>query len=491
MSQHTGMRCAIRLAVAGAWCALAGCTTHDLPSPPPTSKPRVASPPQSGEVSPIAEKEAEKEPTPPVLAKQNESSKVASRFHASFRYPRSGVHSPLSSEVVRQLQAIAARDPALKDDVFAKVGDSITFSDDFMKCVGHPRMNLASFAPRLTPVIRHFSERKKATNPFTRRSKTATIGWSAWQVVAGEHPPLWSEWRAIQPRYSLVMFGTNDIEMKVPHHFFDKLFDAVEWQTLRGTVPVLFTIPARKDKAEAALAVPRYNNMIRGVAQALGVVLVDYHQRLSELPGKGLGPDGIHPTTFVGRKGRAACDFSQKGLEYGYNQRNLLALEALARVQGVVGGSQIAPDRAPEQVPVGSFESPAPVSSRELPLVDWLPASAAPSQREDYPCKNARSAAGAEQVYRIQQHSRETLRISADDRGLQSDLFLLSSDGSRCLRSGKQRIVATLEPGEYLLVIDGVSSPDEGLAGAKAPSAAARGTLVVVQTTREPFARSN
>src|SRR5690606_35465773 len=142
----------------------------------------------------------------------------------------------------------------------------------------------------LRPVVAHFRD------SFARTSQAARIGWSAWQTLSGTPSPLARELAATEARFALVQFGTNDIEIGKLHHFADKLFDVVDFAIARGTIPIVFTIPPRRDRKDAAIWVPRYNAVIRGIAQARQVPLVDYHREMLRLPGVGLGKDGIHPS---------------------------------------------------------------------------------------------------------------------------------------------------------------------------------------------------
>jgi hypothetical protein len=49
-------------------------------------------------------------------------------------YPAGRRHSPITTDLVAHLRTIAARGPTQADDVFAKVGDSITASTAFLHC---------------------------------------------------------------------------------------------------------------------------------------------------------------------------------------------------------------------------------------------------------------------------------------------------------------------------------------------------------------------
>ena len=112
--------------------------------------------------------------------------------------------------------------------MFAKIGDSMTASDDFMRCFASPSPVLGENA-ELSPVIERF--RAPATageNSFRRRSLAARIGWSAWQVLEGNPSPIEREVSAIRPRFALVQFGTNDLELGKMKHFALRLLDVTD-----------------------------------------------------------------------------------------------------------------------------------------------------------------------------------------------------------------------------------------------------------------------
>jgi len=96
-----------------------------------------------------------------------------------------------------------------------------------------------------------------------------------------------------------------------------------------GIVPVLSTIPRRNDDADADAQVPRYNGVIRDLAERRRLPLVDLEAALDALPRRGLASDGVHPSAPV-VDGRAhGCDLSESGLEHGLNLRMLDHLRTL------------------------------------------------------------------------------------------------------------------------------------------------------------------
>jgi hypothetical protein len=395
-----------------------------------------ASPPASTQSPPPA-------PPPPSASAP---SALASAPSAAPRYPFDRTHSPIDAAIVAELSAIAKRGPSLRSGAFAKVGDSITASGDFVRCFASSELPELGDRGELLPLLERFR------SSFTRDSEAAKIGWSAWQLLAGVPPPLELEFRASSPRFALVQLGTNDIEIGQIHHFADRLWDAIDWLVDRGVIPILFTIPPRRDRESAAIWVPRYNAVIRGVAQARRVPLVDYHRELLRLPGAGLGKDGIHPTTYHGPKGRNACDLGPEGLRHGYNLRNLLALEALDRAARGLEGERLDPS-VPGLAAEGSLEQPQRVSS--LPFVELVRFPASGRLSSYAGCAGAREAAGPEQVFRIESSRAITLRAFGFDRAGEVDLYLLSEPRPEACRARAERVLeARLGPGWHTLVLE-------------------------------------
>jgi hypothetical protein len=247
------------------------------------------------------------------------------------KYPADRVQSPITEFVAHSLRRIAARNPDLHDDRFIKIGDSITVSGNFLYCFSGDHVDLGKYAA-LEKTLLHFHAGADAgLDPFARRSHAAGVGWSAFQALDGKPPVMIAEENALNARFAVVMFGTNDMEMGKPRRFSRDLADIVDRLVKRGVVPILSTIPPRGDRHDRNALVPEYDAAIRHLAEARQIPLVDYHHALMAAPHHGLGHDGIHPSVYKGPLGRSPCDFSGKGLGYGFNLRNMLTLQALDR----------------------------------------------------------------------------------------------------------------------------------------------------------------
>jgi len=215
---------------------------------------------------------------------------------------------------------------------FAKVGDSITVSTDFLHPIGTGQYDLGAYG-YLQPVVDHYSQlTARGRNAFRIRSLAAGVGWSALAVLdpsfadetaclPGESP-LVCEYRLTKPSVALIMFGTNDVGYRTPDEFRANLTRIVQTSIQMGVIPILSTIPARPDMPDR---VALFNAVIIDVAGDLP--LWDYHAVSRDLPNNGLAWDNLHPSSpgF-----ELAADFTNLG--HGYTIRNLTALQILYRV---------------------------------------------------------------------------------------------------------------------------------------------------------------
>lgn len=256
-----------------------------------------------------------------------------------------------------------------RNAVFAKLGDSITESDSFLKDIGCSEEVLGDHRP-LEPTMQFFRAVNlpreytdvwcEKSNSFSRASAAATSGWSADDVlrvldppVAGCPPPyataLKCELHLLRPSVALIMFGTNDLARhNRPELFQRNLNTIVSGCTRFGVIPVLSTIPPRLDSAQMGARVAAYNAVVMDVARSQQVPLWNYWLALQSegMINQGMSEDGIHPSIPPGSSSGAA-DFTAGGLRYGYNRRNLTAVQVLQKIRRVVFANG-RPDRAPE-----------------------------------------------------------------------------------------------------------------------------------------------
>lgn len=292
-------------------------------------------------------------------------------------YPTNAVHSTLTPAIVSKLKTVLAGAETPRDTHrFIKVGDSITFSTSFLDCL----------ATKSAPSTELESTRTYFEGSWDRVTKSAVVGWHTLQPITGSPSPLDTEVSAMNPAFAVVMLGTNDNDpSQLGGAYRANLEKVVDTLLEKNIVPLLSTIPPRGNSASADARVPAMNAIVRFVAAERQIPLMDFHLALQGLPGKGLGPDGIHPNAAS----TGACDFSEKGLTHGYNVRNELVLEALDQVRtALLDGTDAEPAEAPAAV-VADPAASGPISDSTLTAVDDYTVLAS--------ALHCRSAAGTDQ----------------------------------------------------------------------------------------------
>ncbi len=227
----------------------------------------------------------------------------------------------------------------MRREVFAKIGDSITESGSFLQDVGHGWFDLGSFTA-LEPTIAFYRRAHvdhDGNDSFAHSSEASVSGWTVQDALAAPRPDaLERELTALRPAVAFVMFGTNDLDRSTPDAFRAGITEVVNRCLERGTIPVLSTIPDRLDRDEAARRVAMMNVIVRDIAQANGLPVIDLFGALRELPRHGLGDDGIHPSAYARDGDVRAATFTDEGLRHGYNVRNLVTLQTLDAIRRIV-----------------------------------------------------------------------------------------------------------------------------------------------------------
>jgi hypothetical protein len=371
-------------------------------------------------------------------------------------YPSGRTHSPITPYVAASIAAIAEAAPR-RDDVFAKIGASSTESVNFMHCfVDDAKIDLGG-RDHLWETIDTFRAEVDGTTSFDRVSLCAIKGWSTITALSGDPSPLQLEIDAADPRFAVVMYGTNDIQLGSAHNFGAAMLTLVETMTTQGVVPLLTTIQPRDDDPEADAEVPIYNAIIRAIAQAEQIPLIDFHRELLPLPDHGLGNDGIHRAVYTPNGIPSACLLSAAGLDFGANVRNLLSLEALERARVVVDGvEELDPPKlqlAGAGLPRDPYVIPGlPFGDRRDTSVDGV------ALIDSYTgCGADQDESGSEIYYRLDLEVSETVRALVVDRGdVDIDLHLVdtSASGEGCIARADRSLTVELGPGTYFFVLD-------------------------------------
>lgn len=383
-------------------------------------------------------------------------------------YPTGRLHSPLTSELVDHLRDVATRG-ARDDDALMKVGDSLTVSSGFLSCFAGSNVDLSGRAT-LQPTIDAFkATRLGTTTPFDRTSLAATIGWSARSAIAGTPSPVEQELTATNARFATLMFGTNDVGFANPDNYATSMFAIVDLLLSRGVIPVMSSIPPRRDSATANGWVPIYNGVSRALAQARGVPYFDLHQALEPVPNNGITTaDNVHLNVFTVSGLARGCLLTTQGLQYGHNVRNLLTLEALTRLRGAVLSS-VAPDAAaPTRQGAGTSVDPFVVEA--LPFVDVRDTRTMGERRiASYSGCSTANEGGPEVLYRFEVTRPMTVRATVAMVGTTADvdvhLLRGSPTGAACVTRHDKTFTAALTPGTYYFSLDTYVSAGRELPG--------------------------
>lgn len=380
-------------------------------------------------------------------------------------YPAHRVHSPVTSHVADTLRDIAGDGAGAAEDVFIKVGDSHTESSSALYCFAGGSVDLDAHAD-LEPTLDHFLAGDAAgSTPFDRDSEAALGGMSTGWVIGGDPSPLDLEIDALDPRFALIQYGTNDMQMGTTYAsamwgFYVDLAALLDQCISAGIVPVLMGIPHRGDLTDAGWWVWPYNDVIRGLAQARQIPFIDLYLALDDLPGSGLSGDGVHLSTNAD----GSCVMTSDGLEHGNNVRNLAWLTALDRSLAVVFDDEPALD-ATEPLLAGDGSPQAPFQIPMLPFSDLRDTGQSPHSNLDLytGCDSDTDESGPELLYRLELTETTALRAFVLDLdGVDIDIHLLDDTASEdgCLQRDHHYVEATLEPGTYYLALD--SWVDEG-----------------------------
>ena len=214
------------------------------------------------------------------------------------------------------------RDPA----AFSKAGDSTIESPYFLGRFDSSPYNLGDYR-YLQAVIDHF------TGSYGRKSLAVRVGQHSWTLLNpawadkklcnADETPLACELRQNNPSVVILRLGANDSGVT---KLFEKSMRAVvEYAIEQGVIPVLSTKPDQRKGTE------QVNDILRQIATDYKIPLWDFAKVADTLPGRGLGPDGVHLTGFFQH------DYTlPQALQRGHGAQNLTALIVLDEIWQVV-----------------------------------------------------------------------------------------------------------------------------------------------------------
>jgi hypothetical protein len=361
----------------------------------------------------------------------------------------------LGESVQAHVREIHARNPELRGNAFSKMGGSSVASKAFLTCFSTPHVDLGA-EPGLVDTIEYFNTGRR--NSFNRESDAAGVSWNLRYVLGGRPANFRQELDATQARWALVLFGGNDAQNENERIYLRRLVYLIEQLEEMGVVPILGSALPRRNPYRDRW-VRRFNEITKAVAQHWALPYIDYHRALRGLPRKGLARDGVHPNVLGQGGVRTACQFTEKGLRYGNNVRNLLTLEMLSALTGTGTGTGTGTDTDTDagtgtgtgtDTGTGTAPDPFPISTLltkpSLPLADALP-------------KNCGALKPNSRIYRtrLDLPERARLRASAFDLdGYKPRVFWVRVDetGERCVRRRSQTIEVDAKPGMWDLIIE-------------------------------------
>jgi LysM repeat protein len=254
---------------------------------------------------------------PPALAQAATPTPIAV---GPLEYPYLSDISPRVHQIFSAGQARGNR-----PNVFAVVGDSNSQHPAFLRPFDQGNYNLGSYA-YLQATVDFFR------GSFAHNSVAAAGGFNTAKVLdPNQAPPscnglspLECEYSRLRPSVALILLGTGD-----QHSWRD--FEAnyrriVEITINAGVIPVLITKADDLEAIEGAAPYGYINSKIAQIAREYQVPLLNLRQVVTQLPGRGMLWDGFH---YNYPDDERSAWFTPEYLQYGYNQRNLTALQVL------------------------------------------------------------------------------------------------------------------------------------------------------------------
>jgi len=234
----------------------------------------------------------------------------------------------MDSAVIDHMREIYAAGQALgrNPQAFSKAGDSTIESPYFLGRFDSSPYNLGAYK-YLQAVIDRFK------GSYGRKSLAVRIGQHSWtllnptwadkkQCKAGESP-LGCEIRLNNPSVVILRLGANDAG--VPKLFDKNMRAVVEYAIAQGVIPVLGTKPDQRT------GTGQVNDILLKIAADYKIPVWDLARVSETLPGRGLGPDGVHMTGFYQH------DYTlPQAFQRGHGMQNLTALIVLDKIWRVL-----------------------------------------------------------------------------------------------------------------------------------------------------------
>jgi LysM repeat protein len=214
-----------------------------------------------------------------------------------------------------------------RPNVFSVIGDSNSENPAFLKPIDWGAYDLGGYQ-YLRPTVDYFR------GSFGRNSASAFGGFNTTMTLdparapsgcaAGENS-LQCEYRLARPSIALIMLGTGD--QHAWQGFEERYRKIIDYTISQGIIPVLQTKADDLETRDNNAPLGTINGIIRRLASEYRVPLLDVRAVMDTLPNRGCISDGFHYNKPP--DGQAAYFSSSSYMQYGFNQRNLMALQAL------------------------------------------------------------------------------------------------------------------------------------------------------------------
>jgi hypothetical protein len=229
-----------------------------------------------------------------------------------------------------------------------------------------------------------------------------------------------------------------------------RLLDRLERE---GIVPIITGLNPRGDSDEAARWVPTFDAATRGMAEARQLPYISLYRATGSLPGMGLGSDGLHGNVLSESGGAQPCVFTASALQFNYNVRNLLSLEALDAARRLVLDAA-----EPEEAP--GLPRVAGDGSRERPfIIDRLPFThnfdtrRGASHIARWSC-GSQNESGPEIHYRLSLAAPTAVRAAVLARKPVDVDLHVGDDAGNCVVRADVVAERSLPAGEHAIVVD-------------------------------------
>jgi hypothetical protein len=287
---------------------------------------------------------------------------------------------------------------------------------------------------------------------------------ASWPMT-GTPAPIDQELAAINPRYAIVLYGSNDIgwggQLAYPvadqaERYEKNMRTLIDHLIDRGVVPIVNTMPPDGD---FFWMTPVFSAVTRAIAQGRQVPMIDLYQALLDMgPPYGLRSDRTHPSQ---QDYNTCCWFDPASLAtWGANVRNLITLESLDRMRQLFDQNVPGFDQNPPRL-VGDGSTASPFVIDRVPWGELRDLSgSAFTTSEALSCAGAPPVTGKQVLYKLVLTQPLRLRIMVLDGGQgEQQVSLLSGTSlNTCVKTDARLISGPFAAGTYYVSVNALSA---------------------------------